>query len=585
MTWMPDRSWTDLTSNVTDIAGLRLSDHLEELMRPGGAPPELIQPCMHEFTHHWCFFSSLGFAVTGLNYRIAHSILSPGDDGPKGILGDIVASRTIDAVLRPLSEGMALFAEFDVNSFTSPALSTPLRSVVMLFSTGGDLVLDEDPVFKLSPSSSENLLPVISVVHQLRQVRTSDDGIRRKVNVLATRLDQDIDGYLLGYLSVKGMFRLLRSKCERLYHETDLALTYLRSFFFEDMRLIEILLSQENIDEYTLTNRIIGRIQKRTGELGEVTAGDIAEFERHIVSETPFSSSEWASCLHLSLREWADGQAALNSVSERLETPTVDAAGLTKEAHQRIENMRESFSSMLSRRHIVHLGTEPVEVIVDETGLYRVRLGHKELLHGNTQGGVASQSGRGSIEVYFSALSNNVQRVVVIHGPSSLVDIIIPSDQPPDEDDLALVRHNIAPRARYLELTDLMSQLIKNYSRNSDYSAAISLIETQLPEIIENLYLDIGLNVVDYERRDQVIALIRAGGVYALVDHDRELLEALVVLGALAPQLPFKDLLVKELKRQRFTDHDEVIGRLLSAGNRCGFPLVGSDGVEVRIQI
>ncbi|WP_433664374.1 hypothetical protein ACQPW1_20910 [Nocardia sp. CA-128927] len=575
------RSWTDLSSNLTHLGAVRLADHLDELLRPGQGSPELTLGCLHEFTHHWCFHSAVGFAITGLQYRMARDALAGDDRALDRIQRDAVAYQTVTAVLRPLIEGLALFAEFDVNTVRSPVVTAPLLAAINLFSGKAPHILGGD----LAPMVGDHataLAMSLPISAHLRTIRASEAGIRRKVNVLATGLAGDADGYLLGYLSAKSMWRDLRRRCERLYTETDLVLAVLRGVFFEDRWLVEILLGTGEKDMGKLANLIVDHVTRRVRELARMTEADVATLEQLILHHEPTESAKWASPLHVSSAHWRAGQRAYATLLAELNAEPGEVADTADAALA--EGLRQAFGVLLDRRHIARLGTVDVDVTVARRGKYVVRLGKRVLLRGRAPQ-AARQSGSGTVELVFSALSSGLHRAIIVHGPDSAVDVVAPGIEPDDAHEMALLYTHAHPGARYVELFERMQLVVDSVFDGTPQAALLATVQHQLAEVTRNLYLDSGLNTVPDERLDEVLSTLDSGGVYALLDYDRDLLEALVVLGALAPLMPLRGQLLTELAEHSFPDPAGILNRLTEIEQRTGFGLVNADDTYVMVHV
>ncbi|KAA8880318.1 hypothetical protein F3087_42015 [Nocardia colli] len=579
------RSWTDLSSNLTHLGAVRLADHLDELLHPGKGSPELTLGCLHEFTHHWCFHSAVGFAITGLQYRMTRAALSGEASAVDRIQRDAVAYQTVTAVLRPLIEGLALFAEFDANTVGSPVATAPMLAAINLFSGKAPHILGPAADGDLAPLAGDRaatLAMSLPISVHLRTIRVSAAGIRRKVNVLATGLTDDPDGYLLGYLGVKSMWRDLRRGCHRLYNETDLALAVLRGFFFEDRRLVDILLGSGEKDMGKLANRIVGHVSGRVRELARVTEADVARIEAMILDREPTDSAQWAAPLHVSPARWRAGHRAYTVLLAELDA---EPARVAESADAELaEGLRQAFGVMLDRRHIVRLGTAAVEVTVGRRGRYVVRLGKRVLLRGRAPD-APRQSGSGTVELVFSALSSGLYRAIVVYGPESAVDIVAPGIAPGDAEEMALLHTHAHPGERYVELFERMRLVVDSVLDATPHADLLAIVQAQLPDVARHLYLDSALNTVPDDRLRDVWRTLDAGGVYALLDYDRDLLEALIVLGAVAPLLPYRAQLLNELALHDFPDPETILRRLVEIEQRTGFGLVNADDTHVLVHV
>lgn len=105
---------TFLTTNLVHLEVLN-GDRLVSVLsgnNPTGVTPELLPDVVHESVHHWCFNTPVGIAMS-LNYtRLTEHVFT--DPRPYRIRKLLIRDRTMMEVLRPVMEGLACFAEFDV---------------------------------------------------------------------------------------------------------------------------------------------------------------------------------------------------------------------------------------------------------------------------------------------------------------------------------------------------------------------------------------------------------------------------------------------------------------------------------------
>lgn len=316
---MDSGAWTDLISNATMLTTEDRDDPrpwLGEL--PGGARHAAAY--VHESTHHWCFTSIVGNALFALAARaesnatvyLLRRVATPDRDrsaeldavgealgavveeqGGRGrngaplsdeerdvipwqILDDVVRLHVTVRLLRPLAEGLALFAEHDavprlnsrVGSHLAKDLAFYFRGMTEL--TSGNLVI-------------EPFATLAAAAHVLRETRLSPDGLASKASLLAQPLSAEGQGYLPGYLAVKSMWWQLSQQDARLTTETDLVLTYLRSYFYEDPGLVALLLAPPQPDPVVSANRIKDHLARRLADIERVTADDIATFEDSVL--------------------------------------------------------------------------------------------------------------------------------------------------------------------------------------------------------------------------------------------------------------------------------------------------------------
>jgi hypothetical protein len=243
---MLERSSIDLLSNKTILRGL--SDPKEiALMTLGLYPSHALPQFIHEVTHHWCFNSPVGLAVALLQLEVAAMMVSgemKTDAARKRARDCILRATVVTAMLRPIAEGMALFAEFDAMVTSHGELvSSPLSLVAALFRGPRFQAINAGDTAK---ADATNIL-----ASPLYTLRTSPQTIDRKTNLLCLPFSIDDDAYLLGYLMVKSLWISGFTRYWRLF-DCDLFQILLRSFIFADSTLVRMLLNDAPIEDTSL---------------------------------------------------------------------------------------------------------------------------------------------------------------------------------------------------------------------------------------------------------------------------------------------------------------------------------------------
>lgn len=227
----------DLVSNHTVF---RDPEHYHALLRGQDLPVETFSSFIHEATHHWCFISPVGTALSFLYLSAAKRILrwlAKHDDSLLNqALDDLCTFEIAVKFLRPLNEGLAQFAEYDVlPSESSDLISPPLLATLgHLFNLQRRLdVKPED-----WPEAS------YAVMDDIMRWRVSRRTIERKGELLLQPMDADGSAYLLGYLTVKQIWK----SASRFYDElksADVFLMFMRKLIFSDYALVAELLNRQ----------------------------------------------------------------------------------------------------------------------------------------------------------------------------------------------------------------------------------------------------------------------------------------------------------------------------------------------------
>ena len=394
------RSFTDPVSNWVLISGLQIDRHAANLLQIGNYPSRYLPDFLHEFVHHWCFHSPVGAALAFLQmraFRTAMLKMKEEEIGEKDALEvaeDFIRYETAITLMRPLAEGLALFAEFDTAPGDSPVLS--LASMV-----AGTHFLDMSGP-DVSPAQSwEN------VRYLLAARRMEEDFCDRKANLLVQPFHTRKGGYLPGYLTLKSLRQILIQSMESpKFEDPDLFLTYIRSFFYEDYELVAVLLDPETaLDPWSGRNdsaQAISRyFQKRFAQLVHSTTEERVErFEQAVSRGATFDWDDEAM--------GADPQKATlgrERLYRMLEEINFDGPPDTLE-----KVLKRSDHFLFAQRDLMCIGSFPAPVEVNEhgralvgeyrsdsTGDFRIPLLSIPALEG-----VPPRKGDGSLEFFLS---------------------------------------------------------------------------------------------------------------------------------------------------------------------------------------
>ena len=240
---MSRRSSVDLFGNTTEIPSLNNVEVFAELLENRRYPTFAMASFLHETTHHWCFDSPVCSALALTRLRAYHyqSIKASG-----AAWDHLSGYRTVERLLHPIAEGMALFAEFDLLTTPSSTISSTVTATAVLF-------------FR-NTRATTGPVPFHRVMNDFR--RGNHALAVRKSSILTSPLSADGDGYLLGYLAVKSAWRTCAKRCPSLA-DADLFLMFLRSYLFADHGLVNLLLpgSGKPLDHSAIISHIRKRFQ------------------------------------------------------------------------------------------------------------------------------------------------------------------------------------------------------------------------------------------------------------------------------------------------------------------------------------
>jgi hypothetical protein len=359
---LAERAWTDLVSNSTVIPAIDLKKHFEQYYETESFPIECLDSLLHEAVHHWCFHSIVGSALATLHFRAHTAIMDKrlfleSRDHRRQLSEYIFRFEVAQMLLRPIAEGLALFAEYDVEPMPQTrAVSRPMSLIYKHFTADG------------SRHFSENWGP--SAVPVLRNVRRSKQHILKKANLFLEPLSCSAGGYLPGYLTVKNLWRVASDECEA-FLDKDLFLLLLQRYFYRDYGLIAHLLRPlENDDGHV--EDMLNYFGKR---LWDFRSLDFAKEAKRIDSTDDFveSSTEEAIAGQINTDEdlITEGKYLLGSAIESLRFDSVEPG---------LDDLKLLYGQILSQRPYMRLGTLKVKVDRRLPGRLRITAGTKTLM-------------------------------------------------------------------------------------------------------------------------------------------------------------------------------------------------------------
>jgi len=231
----------------------------------GTLSDDLIWPVLHELTHHSSLHTPVGNSLGALTVSHTSVIGATAADADRldGPARDMIRLAAANSFLRPLLEGLALFAEFDAVSGDVPNASWSSQVAARLFCL---------------PEMSKALLAGKDVLSPLKTkleaLRLSPSMISRKRALLRRDLF-DPDGYLLGYLLIKMIWVDLTMR-QDIWRNTDMFLMFLNDYLFNNFELAYLLVHPteqsiedelKNLDAY-LHNRVVA-LGRNSAEFGK----------------------------------------------------------------------------------------------------------------------------------------------------------------------------------------------------------------------------------------------------------------------------------------------------------------------------
>jgi len=337
--WSSDQASIDPTFNLIRPRGVVLQRDLPTLSGMGPWPRSMLQPFMHEVTHHWCFRGAVGNTLAAMNLRSCETAVFGGgpEEFARGV-GDHLDFRAIMEFLRPLAEGMALFAEFDSRPGRASVISDAQHFALIACATGAMNTQEEASA---------------AVDAALRAVRTSRDGITRKLGVLKHPGADVGSAYFNGYLMVKSLHRELRRQFPQA-EDADWFLVYLRDYIFHDPGLVNRLLNNppQGRSKIDVVIRYVG---ERLWTLMRMTELEAREHDAHCNRDSPPTSGpSWPAGIGTPIGE---DERATALIDEFLRWHTEDCS------EERVV-WRAAVGSLLAQRNIAVVAAEEVPLRV-----------------------------------------------------------------------------------------------------------------------------------------------------------------------------------------------------------------------------
>ena len=214
------------------------------------ADAEPVDPIVHELMHHNAANSAVNVALQYRWLELLRVVLStPGhhlDDRISAMATQLAAT---EALLQPLAEGLALFAEFDC-CVPDPSLDPSQRVIT---------AIDWISLRLLSLKSASRDVHEAAIAE-----KTSAGATRRRADVLVNPLypRRANDAYLLGYLVVKAAWTSYLESTPTPAWPAGAFAEFVHYWFYEDWRLAELLLHASLTGDYAVVGHLGQRIRR-----------------------------------------------------------------------------------------------------------------------------------------------------------------------------------------------------------------------------------------------------------------------------------------------------------------------------------
>jgi hypothetical protein len=265
------RAFTNPISNAVVLSRFNLGEGVDSFARQQ-LPIRCLPQFLHESMHHWCFDSPVGLALTLLQMRARSTALRAhlsrvNDHFQRAVAEDVGRVSCFNEFMRPVYEGLALFAEHDMYPGKSEVIGRPTLLAGVMFAGR-----------QADPGDYVRVTPFV-----FQTGRLSAAHVRRKADLLIQPFCGDAGGYLAGYLFFRLLYRIVAERCAA-YLDSDFFVHFLRCWLFDDWDLVDLLLD-ESVDYESCMERMVIYCQKRLGDFINVSHSELtANFERRGVS-------------------------------------------------------------------------------------------------------------------------------------------------------------------------------------------------------------------------------------------------------------------------------------------------------------
>lgn len=545
------RSYTDPVTNWTLISGVEIKRDLAQMMQAGRYPIAYLPDFLHEFVHHSCFQSPVGTALALIQLRARRTavLLDKPEEAPPGVhvdqwalLDSVVRYETAIALMRPLAEGLALYAEFDAVPGDSPITSPAMLQAAVAFVDVKENTSD-DPTLNAAAAL---------LARRLVSLRRSDVFETRKANLLVQPLGPDGGGYLPGYLALKNLWHVLLNltKSTKLF-DTDLYFAFIRSFFYDDYAFVAALLDETKEIAFggagpiDCADAISTYFQRRWAQLSNVTEAQIADFEAAVLAGDPEAMPLFGADPALAER----GRRVLEAGYAEL-----DFDG-PADSLEKVLRRRDSWT--LAQRDLMCVGSFAVDVIVNEHHrvIVRERGGNGAAgfpvfamqAHEDAQ----ADQGEGSLEYFISPAGKYSVLTVTLHDKVVAVGSLSPNLTDTLRDQVLRYRTSHEKASADGRLwREVVATALRQDSSNELF---LEHYRDNARRVTESLYFGKALMFTPDAALDHAIETTRKDGFYEILAGDFDLIRA-------AARLSLVNSVDMQMERAQKAFANEAIG-------------------------
>ncbi len=558
------RAWTNTTTNTTFIPEIDLSRDFEALYSLKGLPSSCLASFLHEAVHHWCFMSPVGTVLALLRVRAqlySFEWMMEDDDDVGDAIGqsigdDIAVYRMITALLRPMAEGLATFAEFDVLPLASTSvISKPMSWLYFAFCVPKEAELKGNYG--------------LGLVDLLIRTRLTEDFIRRKANLLLNPAKVEHGGYLLGYLLVKRMWHHAMSRSKH-FADADFFYMFLKRYIYNDYGLAGLLLTR--VPGRNIVDVIMNYFSRRLHSFFDL------DFEAEAIRAVETT---------LLIEKTETPTMMLDYPPINIDTEFHELGKkLVRDAVNRIQN--GSFENVpyqlqllciraLAGRNILWLGDLDITlevlpsgrlaVIYDKRTLFEVQpefeaQPEQELDFRNTPA---------SLELYFSLFDDFIMSTISVDSKVILMDF--KGDSPRSLAILEQIKDYIVNRRQIDQFQDTFAGITENVSQQIGFEDYYKSHEQDTFDRVNSIYTNVLEGHVAERKREDCLALLQQSGIINHIGNDVTLLKSLALLSLLS-STSFEMHEVKKIVTDNGMELEELLKKLSAYTDRYGYPFM-----------
>jgi hypothetical protein len=557
-------SYVDPITNTAVFSQVDLRQHLVSFIKLD-FPERLLPTFLHESTHHACFLSPVGATLALLRlraYRRSEVLRTDSNDDEWELLEDVLRQEGTMEVLRPLSEGLACFAELDSIPGDSNALTTPMASSFFLFG-GVDHELKSAEVLKKHG-------PGFFLFSLLYRARTDDELFRRREAVLNAKFGSSSGGHLAGYMTVKALWARAKRTSD-LAWDPELFSMFVRSYFYDDFGLVAKILDSSK-KEHNAVNAIAQYILERASRLFDL---------------------EWDTALWKHLEDDSDDRyrrhgfglvaytspGGINVDDELKRLGMVRLDGLLSELDdwrclddERQRSMRHRDLVRMQKRELLCLGSLDLHVVVNDHGRVLIYpldgAGRQEYPIYAVQAleGINAGEGPGSVEIYLIPSENARASAIVRGGQIVHVHFEGPISAGRQKHFTGL----FGSRSEELRAIDEQEKALNSSIGERVINFVRAQALTTIPAGVDQLYSVTSTFNFPAEKRESAMSMLIEGGLRSLCDNDEEFIQALAMAGCAGSVITRRSELEK-IAVENGIDLNAMLGTASALEERMGF--------------